>query len=137
MPTWQDIAWLRSLTKLPLILKGILDPDDAEEAISVGADAIAVSNHASRNLDTFPATIDALPDIAERVAGRIPILVDGGIRRGTDVLKSLALGASGVMIGRPYAYALAAAGAEGVSHCVNVLRRELELSMALTGRARL
>jgi 4-hydroxymandelate oxidase len=137
MPTWQDIAWLRSLTKLPLILKGILDPDDAEEAIAVGADAIAVSNHASRNLDTFPATIDALPAIAERVAGRIPILVDGGIRRGTDVLKSLALGASAVMIGRPYAYALAAAGSEGVSHCVNLLRRELELGMALTGRARL
>ena len=137
MPTWQDIAWLRSLTKLPLILKGILDPDDAEEAIAVGTDAIVVSNHASRNLDTFPATIDALPAIAERVAGRIPILVDGGIRRGTDVLKSLALGASAVMIGRPYAYALAAAGSEGVSHCVNLLRRELELGMALTGRARL
>ncbi len=92
MPTWSDITWLRSLTKLPLILKGILDPNDAEEAIACGADAIAVSNHASRNLDTLPATIDALPAIAERVAGRIPILVDGGIRRGTDVLKSLALG---------------------------------------------
>jgi 4-hydroxymandelate oxidase len=137
MPTWSDITWLRSLTRLPLILKGILDPDDAEEAIAAGADAIAVSNHAARNLDTLPAAIDALPAIVERVAGRIPIIVDGGIRRGTDVLKSLALGASAVMIGRPYAYALAAAGSEGVAHCVNLLRQELEMAMAITGRARL
>ncbi|MER8874165.1 alpha-hydroxy-acid oxidizing protein [Mesorhizobium sp. M0814] len=136
MPTWADIAWLRSLTTLPLILKGILDPDDAEQAIRSGADAIAVSNHGSRNLDTLPATIDALPAIAERVAGRIPIILDGGVRRGTDVLKAIALGAS-VMIGRPYVYALATGGAEGVAHCVNLLRRDFEVAMALTGRARI
>jgi 4-hydroxymandelate oxidase len=137
MPTWADISWLRSLTTLPLILKGILDPDDAEQAIGAGADAIAVSNHGSRNLDTLPATIDALPAIAERVAGRIPIILDGGVRRGTDVLKAIAFGASAVMIGRPYVYALATDGAEGVAHCVNLLRRDFELAMVLTGRARI
>ncbi len=133
--TWQDVEWLRSLTTLPFVLKGILDPDDAARAIDVGADAIIVSNHGARNLDTLPATIEALPAIAERVAGRIPILIDGGIRRGTDVLKSLALGATAVLIGRPYVYALAVGGAAGVTHCVNLLRRELEVGMALTGRA--
>jgi 4-hydroxymandelate oxidase len=137
MPTWADIGWLRSLTNLPLILKGILDPEDAEQAVGAGADAIVVSNHGARNLDTFPATIDALPAIAERVAGRIPIILDGGVRRGTDVLKAMALGASAVMIGRPYVYALAVGGAEGVAHCVNLLRRDFELAMALTGRARI
>ncbi|WP_345892327.1 alpha-hydroxy-acid oxidizing protein [Mesorhizobium amorphae] len=134
---WADIAWLRSLTTLPLILKGILDPDDAEQAIGTGADAIVVSNHGSRNLDTLPATIDALPAIAERVAGRIPIILDGGVRRGTDVLKAISLGASAVMIGRPYVYALATAGAEGVAHCVSLLHRDFAAAMALTGRARI
>jgi 4-hydroxymandelate oxidase len=137
MPTWADVAWLRSLTTLPLILKGILDPDDAEQAIATGADAIVVSNHGARNLDTLPATIDALPAIAERVAGRIPIILDGGVRRGTDVLKAIALGASAVMIGRPYVYALATGGAEGVAHCVKLLRRDFEMAMALTGRGRI
>lgn len=133
--TWRDVEWLRSLTTLPFVLKGILDPDDAARAIDVGADAIIVSNHGARNLDTLPATIEALPAIAERVDGRVPILMDGGIRRGTDVLKSLALGATAVLIGRPYVYALAVGGAEGVTHCVDLLRRELEVGMALTGRA--
>ena len=133
--TWRDVEWLRSLTKLPFVLKGILDPDDAARAIDVGADAIIVSNHGARNLDTLPATIEALPAIAERVGGRIPILIDGGIRRGTDVLKSLALGATAVLIGRPYVYALAVGGAAGVTHCVDLLRKELEVGMALTGRA--
>jgi len=132
--TWPDIEWLRSLTTLPLVLKGILDPDDAEQAISAGAAGIVVSNHGARNIDTLPATIDALPAIAERVAGRIPVIVDGGIRRGTDVLKSIALGATAVMIGRPYVYALAVAGSDGVRHCVELLRREFEMAMALTGR---
>jgi len=133
--TWREIEWLRSLTKMPFILKGILDPDDAAQAIEVGADAIIVSNHGARNLDTLPATIEALPAIAERVAGRIPLLIDGGVRRGTDVLKCLALGATAVLIGRPYVYALAVGGAAGVAHCVSLLRRDLEMAMALTGRA--
>ncbi|ESY12599.1 2-hydroxy-acid oxidase [Mesorhizobium sp. LNJC380A00] len=132
--TWPDVEWLRSLTALPIVLKGILDPEDAELAISSGADAIVVSNHGARNLDTLPATIDALPAVAERVAGRIPIIIDGGIRRGTDVLKSIALGATAVMIGRPYVYALALGGSDGVRHCVDLLRREFETAMALTGR---
>ena len=133
--TWRDVEWLRSLTSLPLILKGILDPDDAAQAVETGADGIVVSNHGARNIDTLPATVEALPAIAARVDHRVPVIIDGGIRRGTDVLKSLALGASAIMIGRPYLYALAVGGAEGVSHCVGLLRRELEMAMALTGRA--
>lgn len=133
--TWSDVEWIRSLTKLPFVLKGILDPDDAARGIDVGADGIVVSNHGGRNLDTLPATVDALPAIVERVAGRVPVLLDGGIRRGTDVLKSLALGATAVMIGRPYVYALAVGGADGVAHCVKLLRRDFEMAMALTGRA--
>lgn len=132
--TWHDIEWLRSLTKLPIVLKGILDPADAEEAVRVGADGLVVSNHGARNIDTLPATIDALPAVVERVNGRATIIVDGGISRGTDVLKSLALGATAVMIGRPYVFALASAGAAGVTQCVNILRNELETAMALTGR---
>ena len=132
--TWRDIEWLRSLTRLPLILKGILDPDDAGEAIAVGANGIVVSNHGARNLDTLPATIDALPAVVERVDGRATVIVDGGIRRGTDVLKCLALGARAVMIGRPYVFALAVEGAAGVSRCVRMLRDEFENAMALVGR---
>jgi 4-hydroxymandelate oxidase len=134
--TWSDVDWLRSIAGLPLLLKGILDPDDAVRAIDHGADGILVSNHGARNLDTVPATIDALPHIAARVAGRVPLLLDGGIRRGTDVVKALALGAKAVLIGRPYAYALAADGAEGVAHLLSILREELETAMALLGRSR-
>ena len=105
--TWKDIEWVRSQTKLPLVLKGILDPEDADRGIRAGAAAIYVSNHGGRNLDTLPATLEVLPIVAGRVAGRVPILVDGGVRRGTDVLKALALGATAVAIGRPYLYGLA------------------------------
>jgi 4-hydroxymandelate oxidase len=132
--TWKDIEWLRSLTDLPLILKGLLDPDDALEAVKVGADGIVVSNHGARNLDTLPATIDALPAIVEQVGGQATVLVDGGVRRGTDVLKCLALGAQAVMIGRPYVFALALDGAPGVARCVQMLLREFENAMALVGR---
>ncbi|MGH9556067.1 MAG: alpha-hydroxy acid oxidase [Terriglobales bacterium] len=135
--TWTDLAWLKSLAKVPLVIKGILDPEDAARAASEGADGIIVSNHGARNLDTAVATADALPAIVEKVAGRIPVLVDGGIRRGTDVVKLLALGASAVLIGRPYLYGLAVAGADGVARVVQLLRRELEMAMALTGRASL
>jgi 4-hydroxymandelate oxidase len=132
--TWKDIDWMRSRTKLPLVLKGILDPEDAERGIRAGAAAIFVSNHGGRNLDTLPATLEALPEVADRVAGRVPILLDGGVRRGTDVLKALALGASAVAVGRPYLHGLAVAGAAGVRAVVNILRNELEMAMALTGR---
>jgi 4-hydroxymandelate oxidase len=132
--SWKDIDWLRSFTRVPLLLKGILDAADAERALQEGADGIIVSNHGGRNLDTVPATIDALPEIVDQVAGRIPILMDSGVRRGTDVLKALGVGASAVMVGRPYLYGLASAGAEGVQRVMDILRTELEMAMILTGR---
>lgn len=132
--TWKDVEWLRSLTRLPVLLKGVLNPDDADQAVKSGASGVIVSNHGSRNIDTLPATIEALPEVAAKVAGRIPVLVDGGIRRGTDVLKALALGARAVLIGRPYLYGLGVAGADGVNRVVSILRREFEMALALTGR---
>lgn len=132
--TWRDIEWLRSIARVPVLLKGILDADDAARAIEAGADGIIVSNHGARNLDTVPATIDALPAVAARVNGRVPVLVDGGIRRGTDVLKALALGAQAVLIGRPYCYGLSVGGAAGVMRVIDILRTELELAMKLCGR---
>jgi 4-hydroxymandelate oxidase len=135
--TWKDIAWLRSLSRLPLLLKGVLNPDDAARAIDAGVAGIMVSNHGGRNLDTVPATIDILPEVTARVAGRVPVFVDGGIRRGTDVLKALAYGANAVLVGRPYLHGLASEGAHGVSRVVNILRREFEMAMALTGRTSL
>lgn len=133
--TWDDVSWLRQTVKVPVVLKGILHPDDAEQAIGAGASGIIVSNHGARNLDTLPPTIEVLPRVVERVAGRVPVLMDGGIRRGTDVLKALAFGAAAVLIGRPYIYGLAVAGADGVQRVVEILKRELEQAMALTGRA--
>jgi 4-hydroxymandelate oxidase len=132
--TWDDIRWIREAAKVPVILKGIMHGDDALRAVDVGAAAIVVSNHGGRNLDTAPASIEALPRVVERVRGRLPVLFDGGIRRGTDVLKAIALGATAVLIGRPYVYGLAVGGAEGVASVIGILRRELELAMALTGR---
>lgn len=132
-PTWDDIAWLRQATGLPIVLKGILAPADARLAIEAGASAIIVSNHGGRTLDTTPATLDALPWVAAEVRGRIPVLMDGGIRRGTDVFKALALGASAVLIGRAYMHGLAAAGTVGVIHVLHMLRTELEITMALAG----
>jgi 4-hydroxymandelate oxidase len=131
---WKDLEWIQSFAKTPILLKGVLNPDDAEQAVRRGAAAVVVSNHGGRALDSVPATIDALPAIVDRVAGRIPVLVDGGIRRGTDVLKGLANGATAVLIGRPYLYGLAVAGSDGVRHVVEILRTELEAAMALTGR---
>jgi 4-hydroxymandelate oxidase len=132
--TWKDVEWLRSISRVPLLLKGILTADDAERGIASGANGIIVSNHGARNLDTLPATIDALPEVTERVRGRIPILVDGGVRRGTDVLKAIGLGASAVLIGRPYCYGLSIGGAAGVQRTVEILRTELEMAMQLVGR---
>ncbi|TDT94631.1 MULTISPECIES: alpha-hydroxy acid oxidase [Azorhizobium] len=133
-PLWGDVARLRSLTRLPILLKGVLAPEDASRALAEGVDGIIVSNHGGRVLDSLPASIEALPRIVETLEGRIPVLVDGGIRRGTDILKAMALGANAVMIGRPYIHALAVAGAAGVAHAMHVLRAELEVAMALTGR---
>lgn len=130
---WADIAWLRSITRLPILLKGIMTPEDAERAITHGVDGIVVSNHGGRVLDTLPASIEVLPSVAQQVAGRVPILMDGGIRRGTDVLKALAFGASAVLVGRPYLYALAVAGPAGVAHVLHLLRCEFEVAMVLTG----
>jgi 4-hydroxymandelate oxidase len=135
--TWRDIQWLRSITKIRLLLKGVLHPEDAELALKHEVDGIMVSNHGARNLDTVVPTIEALPRIVERVGGRVPVLVDGGIRRGTDVLKSIARGATAVLIGRSYAYALSVGGADGVAHCLRLLRSDLEFAMALVGVASL
>jgi len=133
--TWKDIEWLQSLTKLPVLIKGVLNADDAVLAVKQGLAGILVSNHGARNLDTVPATIDALPRITDKVGGQLAVLVDGGVRRGTDVLKALALGANAVLVGRPIFYGLSAAGAEGVQQMLGILRHELELALALTGRA--
>ena len=131
-PTWDDVAWLQAHTRLPVLLKGILHPADARQAVALGLAGIIVSNHGGRTLDTTPATAAVLPRIKDAV-GELPVLVDGGIRRGTDVLKALALGASAVLVGRPYVYGLANAGAVGVAHVLRLLRDELEIAMALCG----
>lgn len=136
-PTWADVQWLQSITRLPVLLKGVLHPDDARQAAALGVAGLIVSNHGGRTLDTAPATAHALPRIAEAVQGALPLLVDGGIRRGTDVLKAIALGATAVLVGRPAIYGLAHAGAAGVAHVLRLLRDELEIAMALSGCATL
>jgi 4-hydroxymandelate oxidase len=125
------------LTPLPLVLKGITHPEDAQLAVEAGAAAIIVSNHGGRTLDTVPATAHLLPEIVAAVDGRCPVLVDGGIRRGTDVLKAMAMGASAVLVGRPVIHGLANAGAAGVAHVIRLLRDELAIAMALCGCSRL
>lgn len=135
--TWDSIAWIRSFAKVPVILKGILAPEDARLAAESGAAAIIVSNHGARNLDTTPATIEALPAVMEAVAGRFPVLMDGGVRRGTDIVKAFALGAKAVLIGRPYLWGLAVGGADGVKQVVEILRTEFAAAMALCGATRL
>jgi 4-hydroxymandelate oxidase len=133
--TWKEIEWLISFAKIPVLVKGILNPDDAEKAIQSGVSGIIVSNHSGRNLDTVPATIEALPRIVARINKRVPVLMDGGIRRGTDVLKAIALGANAVLVGKPICFGLACGGAEGVTKVLTILRKEFELAMVLTGRA--
>jgi 4-hydroxymandelate oxidase len=131
--TWKDIDWLRSLTKLPLVVKGILRPDDAVRAVEHGVQGVIVSNHGGRQLDGAIASIDALSDIVAVVGDKVDVLVDSGFRRGTDVLKALALGAKAVLIGRPVLWGLSVAGETGVKHVLEILRDELSIAMALSG----
>ncbi|MGY0233123.1 alpha-hydroxy acid oxidase [Longispora urticae] len=135
--TWADLAWLRGLTRLPLVLKGILTAEDAALACEHGVDAVVVSNHGGRQLDTAVASLRALEEVVAEVAGRIPVLVDGGIRRGTDVFCALALGADAVLLGRPVLWGLAADGADGVAGVLDLVTEELRHTMALAGRPRL
>jgi 4-hydroxymandelate oxidase len=132
--TWESIAWLRGVTSLPIVIKGILTAEDAQLAAEHGVDGIVVSNHGGRQLDTTLPAIEALPEVVEAIAGRCEVYMDGGIRRGTDVLKALALGARAVLLGRPVLWGLAANGAVGVRHVLEILRDELELAMVLSGR---
>jgi L-lactate dehydrogenase (cytochrome) len=131
--TWKDVEWVRSQWNGPLIIKGILDPDDAREAAASGADAIVVSNHGGRQLDGALSTARALPRVADAAAGRAKVLVDGGVRSGLDVVRMLALGADFVLLGRAWAYALAACGQAGVAHVLKLIDAEMRVAMALTG----
>jgi L-lactate dehydrogenase (cytochrome) len=131
--SWKDVEWLRQRWEGPLIIKGILDPDDARQAAKAGADAIVVSNHGGRQLDGVISTARALPRIAEAIGGRIPVLADGGVRSGLDVVRMLALGADFVLLGRAWAYALAASGGDGVAHVLKIIEAEMRVAMALTG----
>jgi len=131
--TWHALAWLCSVVDVPVVVKGVLRPDDAQAAVDHGAGAVIVSNHGARALDGVPATIDALPGVARAVGDQVPVLQDGGIRRGSDVAKALILGADAVLIGRPYIYGLASDGAAGVTRVVEILRTELEQTMGMLG----
>jgi isopentenyl diphosphate isomerase/L-lactate dehydrogenase-like FMN-dependent dehydrogenase len=132
--TWADVDWLRSITRLPLVLKGILTAEDARRAVEHGAAGIIVSNHGGRQLDGVAATIDVLPEVVAAVDGGCEVYLDGGVRRGTDALKALALGARAVFVGRPVLWGLAVDGAAGAEHVLALLRDELALAMALAGR---
>lgn len=135
--TWKDLEWVRENWPGKVVLKGILDPEDAKEAAACGADAIVVSNHGGRQLDSVAATADALPRCAEAVGDRLEVLVDGGIRSGLDVVKMLALGAKACVLGRAWAFALAGGGQRGVEHALTIIEKEMQVAMALTGHTRL
>ncbi|HEY6053173.1 MAG TPA: alpha-hydroxy acid oxidase, partial [Gaiellaceae bacterium] len=131
--TWDDLAWLREQTSLPLLVKGVLTAEDARLAIEHGVDGIVVSNHGGRQVDGAVASLDALVEVRAEVGDGFPLLVDGGIRRGSDVVKAIALGADAALIGRPYAYGLAAGGQEGVEEVIRQLAAETDLTLALVG----
>ncbi len=131
--SWDDFGWMRDQWEGPLYIKGVLDADDAERAVDMGANGVVVSNHGGRQLDGAVATLDALPAIAKRVGGRAEVLLDGGVRRGTDVIKALCLGATAVCVGRPYFYGLAVGGPAGAEHVINIFREEMSRAMTLMG----
>jgi L-lactate dehydrogenase (cytochrome) len=135
--TTSDLEWLRSRWKGPLVIKGVMTREDAGQAIEAGVDGIVVSNHGGRQIDGVSSTLDVLPEIVDEVGGRAEVLMDGGIRRGTDVMKALALGARAVLIGRPYLYGLAAFGAPGAERVVEILRDEIDTTLAMLGRTQL
>lgn len=135
--SWKDVAWLKTITSLPILVKGVLTAEDTEISIQTGAAGIIVSNHGARQLDYVPATIDALEEVVGAARGRVPVFLDGGVRRGTDALKALALGAAGVFVGRPIPFALAVEGEAGVKNVLQMLRDEFELAMALAGCTKL
>ncbi len=132
-PTWADLRWIREIWKGPIVIKGVLTADDALRAVDEGVAAISVSNHGGRQLDGVPASLRALPEVVEAVQGRIEVLMDGGIRRGTDIAKAIAMGARAVLCGRAYAYGLAAAGEAGVDRAIDILRTDLERTLRLLG----
>lgn len=134
-PRWEDLAWLREQISLPLLVKGILHPEDAGKVVDLGCDGLVVSNHGGRVLDSAPASLACLPEIISAVSGRAKVLFDSGIRNGRDIYKALAVGADAVLVGRPYIWGLATSGAMGVAHVIRLLRDELEMTMALTGTA--
>ena len=131
--TWKDVEWVRSIWPGKLVLKGILDPEDARECLKTGADAIVVSNHGGRQLDGAPSTISALPKVADAIGGKKEIFLDSGVRTGQDIFRALALGANACMIGRPFLYGLGAGGEAGVAKAISILRGELDTTMVLTG----
>ncbi|GKV47674.1 hypothetical protein SLEP1_g54551 [Rubroshorea leprosula] len=131
--SWEDIAWLKSITNMPILIKGILTHEDATRAVEVGAAGIIVSNHGARQLDYSPSTISVLEEVVHATGGKLPVFLDGGIRRGTDIFKALALGAKAVLVGRPVIYGLAAMGEYGVKRVLELLKNEFELTMALAG----
>jgi L-lactate dehydrogenase (cytochrome) len=134
-PTWDDIAWLRSEWEGPMLIKGVAHPDDAQRAVEIGAEAISVSNHGGNNLDGTPASIRLLPAIVEAVDGRLEVVLDGGIRRGSDVVKAVALGARAVMVGRAALWGLAANGEAGVTNVLEILRAGVSETLNALGRA--
>jgi len=133
--TWEDVAWVRDNWKGRLVVKGVLDPDDARRAADAGVDGIVVSNHGGRQLDSVPSTVRALPAVADAVGDRVEVLADGGVRNGLDAVKMVALGARAVLVGRPWAWAVAARGEVGVRHMLAVMRADIDTALGLTGSA--
>jgi len=135
--TWRDLDWVRERWSGPIVLKGVLDPADARQAADLGLDGLIVSTHSGRQLDGVLSTAVALPPIAQAVGDRVTVLADGGVRSGLDVVRMLAMGAKGVLLGRAWAYALAGAGQSGVAHVLKLVRAEMTVAMALTGVTRI